>query len=179
MRSSPSASKQFFNATFAFLYQHDAKLMPASAFFSCNSLNASLEPHVCGIYATRLPRLRLPRLRLPRLTLNMASPCTLPLSLYTLSLPLYTLSLCGLLLLALSFSLLFLFLSPDFFLSLSLSFWRVYALVTWILEIGDFTVFFEDLGKCFRFPFGFSRFVGSTCICICILILCWDVLLYL
>jgi len=27
-------------------------------------------------------------------------------------------------------------------------------------------VFFEDLGECSRFPFGFHRFVWSTCICI-------------
>jgi len=43
---------------------------------------------------------------------------------------------------------------------------RVYALVTWIPEIRDFTVFSEDLGECSRFPFGLSRFVESTCICI-------------
>ena len=61
-RGSPLAFNRFLNATFAFLYQRDAKLMLASAFFSCHNLNAGLEPCVCGLYATRISRLRLRRL---------------------------------------------------------------------------------------------------------------------
>ena len=39
----------------------DAEFILASA-FSCPDLNAGLEPRVCGIYATRTPRLLFPRL---------------------------------------------------------------------------------------------------------------------
>ena len=76
-----------------------------------------------------------------RLTLKSASPRAL--------------SLYGLLYLALSFSLLSLILFSLLIFS-SLYHFLFNALISWISEIGDFTMFSKDLGECSRFPPDFS-----------------------
>ena len=104
--------------------------MPASVFFSCYNLNAGLEPRVCGIYATRLPRLRSPRLTLK----TRVSLCTLSSHI----------------LLSLEFSL---FLSLTLSLSSSLSLPKYLYHILWhVREFHGFQTFRHsgDLGECSR-----------------------------
>ena len=120
--------------------------MSASAFLSCYDLNAGVEPRVCGICATRLPRLRLPHLTLknPRLPVHSLFPYT-SLSRF----------------LSLGFSL---FLSLTLPLSSSLSLSNIYILLyLWRgREFHGFRTFrhSDDLGECPRLHLGFPALSG-------------------